>query len=73
MFKQLKTKGAALIAVPAAMLAVNAHAADVDYSSIIDGIDFSSISTGILALAATLGGVYAVVKGAKIVLSFIRN
>lgn len=75
MFKQLKAKGVALVAVPASFLmAANSYAADGwDYSAITTGINFASIATGVLAVAALLGGVYAGIKGARIVLGFLRS
>jgi len=36
-------------------------------------IDFATVITGIGAVAAALAGVYVVVKGAKIGLSFLRG
>ena len=45
-------------------------AAAWDYTS---SIDFSTISVGVLAVAGILAGVYAGIKGAKIVLGFLRG
>lgn len=44
-----------------------------DYSGLTSSIDFSSISVGVLAVAGILAGVYAGIKGAKIVLAFLRG
>ncbi len=44
-----------------------------DYSGLTSSIDFSGISTGVLAVAGVLAGVYAGIKGAQIVLGFLRR
>lgn len=74
MFKQMK-KYSALAAVSVTALAVSSqsHAAGWDYSTLTDGIDFASIGTGVLAVAALLAAVYAGMKGAKVVLGFLRS
>ncbi|NLY17079.1 MAG: hypothetical protein GXZ05_12005 [Gammaproteobacteria bacterium] len=74
MFKQLKkTAGAvALAASSLAVMSAPAHAS-WDYSSVTSGIDFASIATGVLAVAALLGAVYAGIKGARIILGFLRS
>lgn len=75
MFKQIK-KHAAIAATATTALAVSAqsHAADAwDYSTLTSGVDFGTISTGVLAIAAILAGVYAGIKGARIVLGFLRS
>ncbi len=74
MFKQMK-KYAAVAAVSVTALAVSgqSNAAGWDYSTLTDGIDFASIGTGVLAVAALLAAVYAGMKGAKVVLGFLRS
>lgn len=44
-----------------------------DYTGLTSSIDFSTISVGVLAVAGILAGVYAGIKGAKIVLGFLRG
>lgn len=74
MIKQLKTKAVALVALPASfVLASNSYAEGWDYSALTTGIDFSTIAVGVLAVAALLAGVYAGIKGARIVLGFLRS
>lgn len=73
MFTKSKKLGAALVAAPVTLLVATSARADVDYSQITSGIDFSSIATGVLAVAALLAGVYAAIRGARIVLSFLRS
>lgn len=74
MLKKIGKKSVAAVFFTAAVSA-NAFAAgdSWDYSSLTSGIDFSSISVGVLAVAALLASVYAGIKGAKIVLSFVRG
>ena len=75
MFK--KSVAIAVSAVAAAVAAPSVFAADPaagwDYSGLTSSIDFSSISVGVLAVAGILAGVYAGIKGAKIVLAFLRG
>lgn len=44
-----------------------------DYTSITTGVDFSGIATGVLSVAAVLAGIYAGIKGARIVLGFLKR
>lgn len=44
-----------------------------DYASLTSGIDFSGIGTGVLAVAGLLAAVYAGIKGARIILGFLRS
>ena len=67
------------VAVPAVILSVAAvpafaveGAAAWDYSVLTSSIDFSSVSVAVLAVAGILAGVYAGIKGARIVLAFLR-
>ena len=60
----------AVSAVPAFALEA---AAPWNYAGLTSSIDFSTISVGVLAVAGTLAGVYAGIKGAKIVLGFLRG
>ena len=73
MFKQMK-KQVAVVAAAAGALAVSTSShASWDYSTLTSSIDFSSIATGVLAVAALLAAVYAGMKGAKVVLGFLRS
>lgn len=74
MFK--KTRAVAVSAVVLAVSAPSVFAADPvawDYSGLTSSIDFSTISVGVLAVAGILAGVYAGIKGARIVLGFLRG
>ncbi len=74
MIKSMK-KQVAIAAAAGTALAVSAqsHAAGWDYSTLTDGVDFSTIATGVLAVAAMLAAVYAGIKGARVVLGFLRG
>ena len=74
MLKSMK-KQVAIAAAAGTALAVSAqsHAAGWDYSTLTDGVDFASIATGVLAVAAMLAAVYAGIKGARVVLGFLRG
>lgn len=56
-----------------ALMAANASAAGWDYSTLTAGVDFGTIAAGVLAVAALLAAVYAGIKGAKVVLAFLRG
>lgn len=74
MFK--KSVALAVSAVAAAVAAPSVFAVEGaaawDYTGLTSSIDFSSISVGVLAVAGILASVYAGIKGAKILLNFIR-
>ncbi|HGP6087871.1 TPA: hypothetical protein ACLNNW_003633 [Vibrio cholerae O1] len=61
------------LAIPFAIAASGAHAAGWDYSAVMADVDFSTIAVGVLAVAGLLAAVYAGIKGAKIVLGFLRG
>lgn len=73
MLKKIGKKSVAAVFFTAAISA-NAFAAGAtwDYSTLTSSVDFSTISVGVLAVAALLAAVYAGIKGAKIVLAFLR-
>lgn len=75
MFK--KTVATVVSIVVVAASAPSVFAADAtggwDYTGLTSSIDFSTISVGVLAVAGILAAVYAGIKGAKIVLGFLRG
>lgn len=75
MFKKaLLTAGSAVSLVALSSSAFAAEGSGAwDYSGLTSSIDFSGISTGVLAVAGVLAGVYAGIKGAQIVLGFLRR
>lgn len=62
---------------PAAAVGVlttqQAFAAGADYSTITAAVDWTSVVTGVLAVAALVAAVYVAVKGAKMLLGMIRG
>ncbi|HDP3262177.1 TPA: hypothetical protein P6N60_004402 [Pseudomonas aeruginosa] len=72
--KKLFVRGGSVVAVGAALVvSQSASAAGWDYSSLTSDIDFSTIASGVLAVAALLAAVYAGIKGAQVVLGFLRR
>lgn len=74
MLKKIGKKSVAAVFFASAVSA-NAFAAATpwDYSTLTTGIDFSAIGVGVLAVAALLAAVYAGIRGAKIVLGFLKS
>jgi hypothetical protein len=50
-----------------------AHAAPPDFSTLTTAVDFSTVVTAIMAVAAALVVVYVAWKGAKMVISAVRG
>lgn len=74
MFKDMKKIAAiAATSVTGLVVSTQSQAQAWDYSTITSGVDFGSIGTGVLAVAAILAAVYAGIKGARIVLGFLRS
>ena len=74
MFKKSASVAASAIALAVSAPAVfAAEGAGWDYTGLTSSIDFSTISVGVLAVAGILAGVYAGIKGARIVLGFLRG
>lgn len=45
----------------------------IDLASLTANVNFSSVSTAVLAIAGTLAAVFVTMRGAKLVLSMIRG
>lgn len=45
----------------------------MDYSSLTSAVDFTTVGTGVLAVAAALAGIYVGIKGARMLVGFIRR
>lgn len=72
--KKLFVRGGSAVAVGAALVvSQSASAAGWDYSGMTRDVDFSTIATGVLAVAALLAAVYAGIKGARVILGFLRS
>lgn len=54
------------------LLAVPAFAAAPDFTSLVTAVDFSTVGTAILSIAALLAVVLVIRKGAKLVLGAIK-
>ena len=50
-----------------------ASAADIDYTSLTGTVDFDGVKTAVLAIAATLAGLYVAIRGAKTVIGMIKG
>lgn len=61
------------LALPFAAVSTFTFADGWDYSAVMADVDFGTIATGVLAVAALLAVVYAGIKGARIVLGFLRG
>lgn len=76
MFKSFKSRffaAIALLGVGPLALAGGGGGGEVDYSTLTDAIDFSSVSEGVMSAAAALVAVYIIIKGIKLVLGFVRG
>lgn len=71
MIKQIK-RGAAVAALVVGGMA-HAFAAAPDYTALTSSVDYSGVITAVLAIAATLAGLYVAIRGAKTVLGMIRG
>jgi hypothetical protein len=62
-----------LVAATALVVPFSAHAEAPDFSQLTSGVDFSSVTTAVMAVGVVLMGVYVAIKGAKIVLGMVRG
>ncbi|MCG5573529.1 hypothetical protein LLG35_16465 [Klebsiella pneumoniae] len=64
-----------LSVLSAALAPVASFAAegDVDLSSLTDSFSVAPVTTGVLAIAGALLGLYAMMRGAKIILALVRG
>lgn len=70
----MKNKIKRVAAVSAGLIAAGVvQAAPVDYTSLTSSVDYSGVITAVLAIAATLAGLYVAIRGAKTVLGMIRG
>lgn len=60
------------IALFLAVLGFNAAAVGPDFTTLTAGVDFSTVGPAILAVAALIGLVLVVRKGAKMILGMIK-
>jgi hypothetical protein len=62
-----------LLATVAAVFSVPVFAAGPDFSALTDSVDFGTVVTAILAIAASLIVVYIAWKGAKMVMNAVKG
>ena len=68
MLKKLFAAAAVAVAAP------SVFAADpVDYSTLTNSLDFSTVATGAMAIGAAVIGMYAAIKGVKIVIGMVKS
>jgi len=54
-------------------LALAGGESGTDYSELVEAVDFSTVSTGVLGVAAALIVVYITIKGVKLMMGFVRG
>lgn len=65
----MSTMVAALFSAPA----MAGGTGGVDYSTMLDAIDFSAISTGLVGAGAAIVLLYLAIKGVKLIAGFVRG
>ncbi len=45
----------------------------MDYTTLVTAVDFATVETGILGVAAVLAALYVGVRGTRLLLGFIRR
>jgi hypothetical protein len=73
MFSKAKKIGAALVVAAASPMAFAVDATGPDLTSLTSSISMGTVITAVLAVAATMVGLYLAIKGAKTVLGMIRS
>jgi hypothetical protein len=69
MLKKLFAAAAVAVTAPAVFAAGEAP----DYSSLTSSLDFSTVATGAMAIGAAVIGMYAAIKGVKIVIGMVKG
>ncbi len=64
---------ARLFLIAASAAAASPSFAAVDYTSLTSAVDLASTQTAVIAISATLAGLFVAIRGAKIVLGMIRG
>lgn len=74
MFNKLKQSVLGLIAFGLSMLGLGpAHAAGPDLTTLTTAVDFGTVTTAVLGVAASLIVVYIAWKGAKMVIAAVKG
>lgn len=72
-FRSSKSRALALVGLSAVGSAAFAGGEGTDYSTLVDAVDFSTVATGVLGVAAALIVVYITIKGVKLMMGFVRG
>lgn len=56
-----------------ASMATNAFAVGPDFTTLTSAVDFSTVITGVMAVAVAIVGVYLAARGARMLLAFVRK
>lgn len=73
MLTKIKTFILGMFAVALSLFGMPAHAAGPDLSTLTTAVDFGTVTTAVLGVAAALIVVYIAWKGAKMVLAAVRG
>lgn len=73
MFQKMKLSLLALMASFFSLFGVSAHAVGPDLTSVTTAVDFGTVTTAVLGVAASLIVVYIAWKGAKMVIAAVRG
>lgn len=73
MMQNLKNRATALVAASSSLVAGSALAAGPDLTTVTTAVDFGTVTTAVLGVAAALIVVYIAWKGAKMVISAVRG
>lgn len=73
MFKSMKLFLAGLLALAFTMFGLPAYAAGPDLTTVTAAVDFGTVTTAVLGVAAALIVVYIAWKGAKMVIAAVRG
>ena len=73
MFKSMSSRLVLASAFVLSLVAAPAMAAGPDFTALTDAVDFSTVQTAILAIAALVAGVYVLISGVKKVLVAIKS
>lgn len=68
MLKKLFAAAAVAVAAPSVFAA-----GSVDYTALTSSLDFSPVTTGAMAIGVAVVGMYAAIKGVKIVIGMVKS
>lgn len=73
MFKSMKLFLASMLALAFSLFGLPAYAVGPDLTTVTAAVDFGTVTTAVLGVAAALIVVYIAWKGAKMVISAVRG